>query len=160
MKWIRTNNALSAEGFELWSDTNKLAGINFSSHTHIARVMSDIGKRLFFFEKKGLFNQRAVITNEYGITMGMVEEERGGKGILQLDGKKYRFAFDRNNTGELTVFDENLHQPLISCHFNEALPLTPGRSLLNTKFPCLLLALCWYAFQPHVALTERALASH
>ena len=160
MKWIKTNNSASGEGFELWSDSSKLAGIIFSSHTHIARIMSDIGKRLFFFEKKGLFNQRAVITNEYGVMIGMVEEDSSGKGILQLDGKKYRFAFDKYNPGEIAVFDEKLDHRLFSCNFNDALPITKGsRSLLNTKFPWLLLALCWYAFQPHSAITDQVLAS-
>ena len=112
--------------------------------------MSDIGNRLFFFEKKGLFNQRAVITNEYGILMGMVEEERGGKGILQLDGKKYRFAFDINSPGELHVYDIIMPKLLVSCDFRAVLNKTGEiRSMLQTRIPGLMLALCWYSFQPH-----------
>ena len=156
MKWVSANTEFSGEDFELWSGEKKLAGISFSTRTHIARVMSNIGKRLFFFEKKGLFVPRAVITNEYGITMGKVEEESPGakKGQLELDGKKYRYVFNENNSGDVKIYDEEMKQNLLTCSFNT---ITKGfaktRSLLDTKFPSLLLVLCWYVFQPHTAAT-------
>lgn len=157
MKWVSVNTEFSGEGYELWSGDKKLAGISYSSRTHIARVMSNLGKRLFFFEKKGLFVPRTIISNEYGITMGKVEEETAGKGHLELDGKKYCYVYNENNSGELQVYDEAMKQSLLSCSFNTiAKGFAKTRSLLDTKFPSLLLVLCWYAFQPHTALSAEA----
>lgn len=150
MKWINVTNGSAGEQFELWAGDKKLAGITFSQRTRIARVMSNLGKRLFFFEKKGLFSPKAVITNEYGIRMGMVDEERPGarKGHLELDGKKYYYLLDNNNSGNLELFDEQKKRSLLHCSFNAVInKLGLTKSLLDTQFPSLLLVLCWYAFQ-------------
>ena len=151
MEWIRANTPSSAEGYELRDGDKKLAAISFSTRTHIARVISKIGKRLFFFKKKGLFTQRAVITNEYGVTMGMVEEERNrpGTGTLELDGKEYGYALNPHTPGELEVYDKEKQYILLTCSFKAIEnSFLRSRSLLDTKFPSLLLVLCWYAFQP------------
>lgn len=149
MKWISTtNDDIYGEGYELWAGDNKLVRISFSQHTRIGRVMSSLGKRLFFFEKKGLFTPRAVITNEYGIRMGMVDEEKPGKGHLEFEGKRYAYNLNTNETGNLVIFDEQSNRNLLSCSFNAVIgKIAKTRSLLDTKIPSLLLVLCWYAFQ-------------
>jgi hypothetical protein len=152
MKWVRAKEGYSGEGYELWSDDKKLAGIAFSNLSPIARLVSNFGKRLFFFEKKGFLAPRAIIKNEYGIDMGKVEEEKRGskKGWLELDGKKYCYVLNENNSDELKVYDEEMKQDLLTCSFNAVMNgFSKTRSLLDTKFPSLLLVLCWYAFQPH-----------
>jgi hypothetical protein len=152
MKWVSVNNGTSAqENFELWGDDNKLADISFSKTTRIARFVSNLTKRLFFFEKKGLITQRGIIKNEYGIKMGTMEEIKSGtgKGIIEMDGKKFSFVYNQNNSGDLMIYDEAMQNSLLTCSFNAiANGFSKTKSLLDTKFPTLLLVLCWYAFQP------------
>ena len=151
MKCVSVIAGYSGERFELWAEDKKLAAITFSSHTHIARIVSNMGKRLFFFEKKGIRASRTIIKNEYGIKMGAVEEEKNGSKMrrLELDGKNYYYLFNEDNPGELKVYDEEMKQNLLSCSFDVLEgSLVKPRSLLNTKFASLLLMLCWYSFQP------------
>jgi len=150
MKWVKVNNGTSNEDFELWEADKKLAVISFSNTTRIARIVSNLGKRLFFFEKKGFLTPKAIFKNEYGIKMGKLELEKPGaqNGHLEVDGKKYHYIFNENNSGELKVFDETMKENLLTCSFP---PVTSGlnkKSFLDTKFPSLLLVLCWYSFQP------------
>lgn len=148
MKWISTTNDIYGEGYELWAGDNRLVRISFSQHTRIGRVMSSIGKRLFFFEKKGLFIPKSVITNEYGIRMGMVGEEKPGQGHLEFEGRRYAYSFNTNDNGNLVIYDEETRKNLLSCSFNAVMyKIAKTRSLLDTKIPSLLLVLCWYAFQ-------------
>jgi len=160
MKWIKVNTGDSGEGYELWADDRKLAGISFSKQTLIARVVSNIGKRLFFFEKKGILSSKALMKNEYGITMGVAEQERSGskKGYMEFDGKRYCYILNENESGDLKLYDEEMKQSLLSCSFNSVSNgFAKTRSLMNTKFPFLLLVLCWYTFEPHtVARAEWA----
>jgi hypothetical protein len=152
MKWVNTNNTSSQENFELRDDEKVLAGISFSKQTRFARIVSDIGKRMFSFEKKGLLKPKKLIRNEYGIKMGMVEELKAGsgKGVVELDGKRYNYVFDENNSGELKLYDESTQENLLSCSFNAInLGINKTKSLLDSKFASLLLVLCWYTFQPH-----------
>lgn len=152
MKWVNVNNSSSKENFELWEDEKMLADISFSNQTRFARIVSKLGKRIFSFEKRGFLTQRKFIKNEYGIKMGMIEELKSGsgKGIVELDGKRYNYIFDENNSGELKLYDESMQQNLLTCSFNAInLGINKTKSLLDSKFASLLLVLCWYTFQPH-----------
>ncbi len=151
MKWVSVNNSTSSENFELWEADKKLAVISFSNTTRIARIVSNLGKRLFFFEKRGLLTPKAVFKNEYGIKMGKLELDKPGaqNGHLEIEEKKYRYIFNENNSGELKVYDETMTNNLITCTFPSPSGGTnKSRSFLDTKLPSLLLVLCWYSFQP------------
>lgn len=149
MKWISTNNSSAGESFELWEDEQRVAAISFNTNNRIARFVSTLSKRLFFFEKKGLLSPKAIIKNEYGIRMGAVEEVKPGRGFVELNENKYSFIYNENNSGQLMLFDEKMQHNLLSCSFNAiASSFSKTKSLLDSKFPSLLLALCWYALQP------------
>lgn len=152
MKWVNTKNSSSQENFELQDNEKVLAGISFSKQTRFARLVSDLGKRMFSFEKRGFLKPGKIIRNEYGIKLGKVEELKAGagKGIVELNGEKYFFVFDKDNSGELVLYDEGMQRSLLTCSFNAInLGINKTRSLLDTKFASLLLVLCWYTFQPH-----------
>ena len=156
MKWVSVKTGYSGEGYELWAEDKKLAGISFSNRSTSARLESNTGKRLFFFEKKGILAQRTVIKNEYGIKMGEVEDRIGSRMThLEMDDKNYYYTFNDNNSGELKVFDEESGNSLLTCSFDTLAP-EATKSLLHAKFSSLLLALCWYAFQPQHANRQMA----
>ncbi len=153
MKWVSLNNTNSLDNFELWADEKKLLGVSFSKHTRFARIASDFGKRIFFFEKRGLFSPKKFIKNEYGVNMGKVEEIKPGtgKGYVEIDDRKYFFEYDRDNSGELLLYDESM-KSLLTCSFNSiANSFSKTKSLLDNRITSLLLVLCWYSFQPHNA---------
>lgn len=152
MKWVNVNSTASSEDFQLLDNEQVLAGISFSNQTRFARLVSGLGKRMFSFEKKGLLKPGKIIRNEYGIKLGRLEELKpgAGKGIVELNGKRYFFVFDKDNSGELVLYDEQMKQSLLTCSFNAINQgINKTKSLLDSKFASLLLVLCWYAFQPH-----------
>lgn len=161
MKWVSVNNGTADETFELWETNEKLANISFSGRTRFARMVSRLGKRIFAFEDKGLFSPKKLIRNEYGIKMGKVEELKpgAGKGFVEMDGTKYFFIYNQDNSGELTIYDESMQKNLLTCSFKSITHrLSKTRSLLlDGKFASLLLVLCWYAFQPHSASTASSI---
>lgn len=161
MKWVNTNNNSSQESFELHDNEKVLAGISFSKQTRFARIVSDLGKRMFSFEKKGFLKPRKVIRNEYGIKFGKVEEVKGDstKGYVELDGKKFFYTYDKDNSGELVLYDEAKQKNLLTCSFNAInLGINKTKSLLDTRFASLLLLLCWYCFQPHNTAATKILS--
>lgn len=150
MKWVNIKNSLTKEDFELLEDGNVLADISFSKQTRFVRMVSDLGRRMFSFEKSGFLKPRKVIRNEYGIKLGKIEELKYGTGIVEFDGKRYKYIFDENNSGELKLYDESMQKKLLTCSFNAInLGINKTKSLLDSKFANLLLLLCWYSFQPH-----------
>jgi hypothetical protein len=150
MKWVNISNSSTKEIFELQDDEKVLADISFSKQTRFVRIVSDLGRRMFSFEKSGFLHHRKIIRDEYGIKFGKVEEDKHGKGNIELDGKKYAFVYEENGSGDLIIYDESMQKNLLRCNFKAiANTFNKTTSLLDTKFASLLLLLCWYSFQPH-----------
>ena len=156
MKWVSINNSSTKEIFELREDEKVLADISFSKQTRFVRIVSDLGRRMFSFEKRGFLHPHKVIRDEYGIKLGKVEEDKHGKGIVELDGKKYAFVYEADGSGDLIVYDEGMQKNLLKCNFKAiANSLNKTTSLIDTRFASLLLLLCWYSFQPHNTETAK-----
>lgn len=153
MQWVKVQSSSPSETFELWSGGKKVAGASFNNTSRIIRMASAVGRRLFFYGNKGWLVQKPVIKNEYGITLGKLEfsTESGEKGYVELDGKKYNYHLQADESISLQLFTDTTNQPITSCSFASVLSkgFTKTKSLMNTRFPQLLLLLCWYSFNMH-----------
>jgi len=127
----------------------KLVRLSISNKTNISRIECGSDKRLFFMERTGFLQSRTVIKNEYGIRMGELngETRESAKGAIELDGKRYHYAFNKKSGNELLVYNENTLQPIVRC----GLPATN-----DTKNACLLMGLCWFASHSQPMLAEPA----
>ena len=160
MKWVSLNNS----SYELWDNEKKLVSLSISSRTKIARIECAAEKRLFFIEKRGFLQSKTVIKNEYGIKLGELygESWEANEGIIELDGKKYFYEFTHTSEPELIIYnDESKSKPLVSCSLSSvseeaAAIVKKSKSLHDTKYPSLLMGLCWYLLKPAVkeTLTE------
>lgn len=153
MQWVKVNTNTPLETFELWNGDKKVASTSFNNNSHIVRMASNAGKRLFFYGKKGWFAQKPVIQNEYGITLGKMqtETETGEKGMVELDGKTYHYQLSADESINLELFDDELNKKVASCSFGNVLSkgFMKTKSLMTTRFPQLLLLLCWYSLNLH-----------
>ena len=151
MKWVSVNNSSAGQHYELWNAEKKLVSLLISNQTKISRIECATDKRLFFIEKKGFLHNKTVINNEYGIRLGELtsENREANDGFIELDGKKYCYAISDHTDAELVIFDESKTNALVTCSlssvFDEVAAVSKkSRSLHDTKYPCLLMALCWY----------------
>ncbi|MBP6431811.1 MAG: hypothetical protein KA319_08600, partial [Ferruginibacter sp.] len=108
MKWVKANTDSSNEQFELWEGDKKIAQLSFTNGTRIGRFVSSVTKRIFFFDSRGVFAPKAILKNEYGIKIGKLAlgDAKLKNGYLEVEGKKYQYTFNLNNSNELKVFDE------------------------------------------------------
>ncbi len=162
MQWVKVNTNTPSETFELWQDDKKVASTSFNNKSHIVRMASTVGKRLFFYGNKGWFSRTPVIKNEYGITLGQLEAETetGEKGFVELDGKRYHYQLNAGESISLELFDDELKKSVASCSFGNVVSkgFTKTKSLMSTRFPQLLLLLCWYSFNMHHSGTQQPAA--
>ena len=151
MKWVNVSNNSSGFHYELWREDKKLVSLSISNCTKISRIECASDKRLFFIEKKGFLQNRTVIKNEYGILMGELHGEtwEADKGVIELDGKKYAYSLYTEEEPGLVIYEELTKKPLVKCNLaaandEAAAVMKKSRSLHDTKYPSLLMALCWY----------------
>jgi len=151
MKFISVNkNNSSGNAFELWYNDKKLMGLSLSKQTRTARIDSGDDKRAFFIEKKRFQQNKTVIKNEYGVKMGELNTEQpdANTGTIELDGKKYGYSLNENNSVALTLSNE-AEKPFLSCNLSAVIDTATSLvkksiSLHDTKYPYILTALCWY----------------
>ena len=163
MKWVSVNNSSASHSYQLWDEEKKLVSLAISNQTKICRIECASDKRLFFIEKKGFLQSKTVIKNEYGIHLGELtgENREANEGMIVLDGKKYTYSFGAGSDDELVIYDERKTRPLVSCSLSsvhDGIPAVVKRSksLHDTKYPYLLMALCWYLLKPAAAIAESA----
>ena len=164
MKWVNVNDGNQGEHYELWDNERKVVSLSLSNHTKIARVESASDKRLFFIEKKGFLHAKTVIRNEYGIKLGELNSENWDEGVIDLDGKKYTYAFPHNADEKLVIYDDARLSPIVSCSLSALFTNVPAmmersRSLHDTRYPSLLMALCWYLLKVSVSQTLKETAA-
>ena len=155
MKWINVSNNSSNLSYELWNDEIKLVSLSISNRTKISRIECATDKRLFFIEKTGFLHSKTIIKNEYGIRLGeLIGENRDAhEGMIELEGKKYAYSFNNITEAGLVIYDESKKKPLVSCHLSSPVDqatavVKRSRSLHDTAYPSLLLAICWYLLKP------------
>ena len=151
MKWVSVNNNSSVQNYELWDAEKKLVSLSISKSTKITRVESASDKRLFFIEKKGFLHSKTVINNEYGVRLGELTSENwdANEGVITLEGITYSYAFSDDSEAELILYDETKTKPLVHCSLSSfkddaSAVVKKSKSLHDTKYPSLLMALCWY----------------
>jgi hypothetical protein len=158
MKWISVNKENARNAYELWCNDKKLVALSFSPLTKIARIESASDKRLFFLEKRGFLQNKTIIRNEYGIKLGELSGEKndGAEGMIEMDGKKYGYAFSQANDTAVTLFEQTIEEerkPFLRCNFSGVIDgataiMKKSISFHDTKIPYLLMALCWYLLKP------------
>lgn len=161
MKWVMVSNSSSGKHFELWKEGTKLVSLTISTCTKISRIECATEKRLFFIEKKGFLQNRTVIKNEYGILMGELHGEtwEADRGFIELDGRKYAYSLDTGEEPGLVIYEELSMKPLVHCqlaatHEDAAAIVKKSKSLHDTRYPNLLMALCWYLLKLSPAEVE------
>ena len=155
MKWVSVNNNSSSHFYELWDREKKLVSLSISNRTKISRIECASDKRLFFIEKRGFLQTTTVIKNEYGILLGELigENWEANEGLIALDGKRYAYSLGTDSAHELVIYDEAKTRPLVSCSLQSVYDEAPAilrrsKSLHDTKYTSLLMALCWYLLKP------------
>ncbi|WP_205514699.1 hypothetical protein [Longitalea arenae] len=148
MKWVYVNQPSAyIRKYQLTEGDDSKLVIKFNLEQQSVRLSSDENHRLFFIDKTGLWHNKTILKNEYGVEIGRLSIDKvHGTGIIDMEGKRYNYSF-QNNT-ELIVFENNASEPLAVCDMTEAPSFTSlaANKYSNEEYACFLLGICWYLF--------------
>ena len=140
MKWVMVKHASpSVQKYHLVEGASQKAVLKYNLLQQSVRVSNDDTQRVFFLERSGFWNNKTIFKNEYGLEIGKMSFEKGfHAGTLEVDGNKYHYVIQNNESQELVIYDELSH-PILSCGLSAA-GYKPDQDLSS-----LLLGLYWYA---------------
>lgn len=148
MKWVYVNQPSAyIRKYQLTEGDEIKLVIKYNLGQHSVRISSNENHRLFFIDKTGLWHNKTILKNEYGVEIGRLSIDKvHGHGIIDMEGRRYNYIL-RNNT-ELVVFENSVSHPMAICDMTAAPAFTSltTNKYSNEEYACFLLGICWYLF--------------
>jgi hypothetical protein len=150
MKWVLANQSSAAiKKYHLTEgDATKLE-LKYNQSQQSVRISSEESHKLFFIDKTGLWHNKTILKNEYGVEIGRLSFDKLHQtGNIEVEGKKYHYTIQQQPQPQLVLFEQIISMPLAVCD----LSLAPSSTSLKTsqynseECACFLLGLCWYLF--------------
>jgi len=148
MKWVYVNQpSVYIRKYQLTEGDNTKLVIKYNLDQQSVRISSEENHRLFFIDKTGLWHNKTILKNEYGVEIGRLAIDKvHGTGIIEIEGKKYYYTLQNNS--QLVVFEHTVTMPLAVCDMAEAPSFASlsANKYSNEEYACFLLGICWYLF--------------
>ncbi len=155
MKWTLVSAPSSAVHVFNLSEANTVTQVLRYNPLQKSARLSGMGpQRLFFIEEAGFRNHHLILKNEYGFTIGRLSAENhtNEAGLMEIEEKKFSYQLTNRPVPELTIYELDQVQPLLTCAFvknaGREYLISPTASL--QEFASLLLGLCWYVLNPTI----------
>ena len=147
MKWETVTSGIGQKVYALWDNGRKLLTLAFNSSSNFAKIEYGEEKRAFTIRYEGLFKNKMVMRNEYGIRIGQVSTER--ENMIALNDEKLFYTITEGKEPKVILYKESIDNPFAVC----TLKLENEKGILPSVKPSatqqsLLLALSWYLFRP------------
>ena len=120
MKWVYVNQpSVYIRKYQLTEGSDTKLVIKYNLDQQSVRISSEENHRLFFIDKTGLWHNKTILKNEYGVEIGRLAIDKvHGTGIIEIEGKKYYYTLQNNS--QLVVFEHTVTMPLAVCDMAEA----------------------------------------
>jgi hypothetical protein len=117
MKWFLVKYPSdSVHKYQLMDDAAVKIVLKYNPTQQSTRISSDGNHRLFFTERTGLWNNKMIFKNEYGVETGKLIFERGHHaGSIDIGDKKYQFSINNSQVPELTINKRHIAKSLAVC---------------------------------------------
>jgi hypothetical protein len=151
MQWEKgpTGNYLLVE------DSKTLATVSINHGSSIFRISSPVTQRALLLHKEGFWKNKIALKNEYGHKLGQLYPAKWNDdgGMLELEGKKFRYKLRNNPLAEIVVLDETGTIELLTCGLHTSgnetgLRLNKNGQFADADLQYILFALAWYIFLP------------
>jgi hypothetical protein len=150
MKWVFVNQSSAyIKKYQLTEGESTRLILKYNLEQQSVRISSEDNHRLFFINKTGLWHNKTVLKNEYGVEIGRLSfDKMHYTGVIEIEGKKYHYTFENNSQKQLVIFEHTVTTPLVVCDLSSApsfTSLSPDK-YSSEEYTCFLLGLCWYLF--------------
>jgi hypothetical protein len=148
MKWVYVNQPSAyIRKYQLTEGDDTKLVIKYNLDQQSVRLSSEETHRLFFVDKPGLWHNKTILKNEYGVEIGRLSIDKvHGTGIIEMEGRKYNYTLQNNS--QLVIFEHSVSMPLAVCDMTAAPSFgsLAATKYSNEEYACFLLGICWYLF--------------
>ncbi len=153
MKWsITDKEKFTIERFDLIEGHFREMVLRYNPVQHSGRLERHNNHLLFFIEQVGLWGNKFLFENEYGVEIGKISFDnlQNLDGTIHIDRKKMSFKIPLNEAGDVFFIPNKFLRQNFHCtiEVENALAaadkkVSPGQA---EKYACMILGLFWYLF--------------
>ena len=148
MNWETVTSGIGYKAYALWNNGRKLLTLGFQSSSNFVKIEAEGEKRAFTIRYEGFLKNKMVMRNEYGVRIGYVSTENK-ENLIAFNDERLYYTITNDKEPQVIIYKESPDKPLAVC----ALKLDNDKSIFpsvksSSTHQSLLLALCWYLFQP------------
>ncbi len=153
LKWINIPGSTEKK-YELWNCENKLLTLTYDPSIQTAKIEAEDSRRLFHIDKKGIFKNKIILRNEYGVEVGQLGFGifKQNAGFINLNDEHFQFLIQKP-FDKLVIYKTAGKIPLLICNIAAAYKNTltqfikSNEEIVNNQ-ACLLMSLCRFLFLP------------
>jgi len=153
MNWSTTNNQEhTIERFELFDGNIPEMVLRYNPVQRSGRLERHNNHLLFFIEQTGIWGNKFLFENEYGVEIGKIsfDNQQNLDGHIQIDKKKIYFKIPLNPKGDVFFVPNKFLKHNFHCTIEaENFLTTPDKKVSaaqSEKYACMILGLFWYLF--------------
>ncbi|MFT3902350.1 MAG: hypothetical protein QM727_04220 [Niabella sp.] len=129
MQWKAITSGLGKSAYGLWINGRKMLTLVYKDAPDTMYLETEEGdKRLFHYRKRGIFKNKIVIENEYGVQLGHFRKD-GDAEYIETDDKRYYLRYD-NHHQTVDIIEEYKQEPVASCTIEDFSNEAVNQSLL------------------------------
>ena len=117
MRWEKSFSASSNEIYHLWHDDKKLLTLTLNPFSNTARVEASFEQRVFQIRKEGMFRNKTVLCNEYGIKVGELGLENENR-FIDLNNERYFYQIEETPIAQMILYRDTKENPIVICGLN------------------------------------------
>ncbi|HEY4154308.1 MAG TPA: hypothetical protein VGM24_02750 [Puia sp.] len=153
MRWSNTENEKhTIERFDLLDGHSLEMTLRYNPIQHSGRLERNNNHLLFFIEQTGLWGNKFLFENEYGVEIGRISFDnlQNLDGSIHIDRKKLSFKIPLNRSGDVFFVPNKSLKQNFHCSIDAGSILSGPDKKVRTeqseKYACLILGLFWYLF--------------
>lgn len=126
MQRITIQPSKRESSLDLLSNGERMLTLTFNPLLKTVRIEFEdhdlaYNKRMFMLERDGFLRNRVSLKNEYGVTIGFMEQERWQsheEGFIEFDEERLNYVIDKKSR-ELIIFRDTREEPTLTCTLSE-----------------------------------------
>lgn len=153
MKWSSTDNEKhTIERFDLMEGLSWEMVLRYNPVQHSGRLERHNNHLLFFTEQAGLWGNKFLFENEYGVEIGKIsfDNQQNLDGTILIDRKKMSFKIPLNKAGDVFFVPNKFLRQDFHSTIEVENPLPAADKKVSAgqaeKYACLILGLFWWLF--------------
>src|SRR5262245_57968452 len=117
MNTVSIKHGPGLQDYLLKEDDNTVLKMRYTQESHVARVETEVERRVLMIDDEGLLRKKLILKNEYGVRIGSLTYDQfsDSQGSVDIENTRYRFLVRNTSVPELYIYRGSRRNLIYNC---------------------------------------------